>query len=82
MPIQTTVFAQIMAFADHDELNRCTVARYMPSSESQERKTGAESASWLEKQWWFLPLKGFDRRAKRHLNQVPKSNADFNLGLK
>lgn len=59
-----------------------TVARYMPTSESKERKTGADSSEWLEKKWWFFPLKGFDSRAKHHLNQVSKSNAEFNLGIK
>ncbi len=56
-------------------------ARFFPKGQSHERKTGAESRDWLERQAWFKPLKARLDNAESHFNQVDKVNADFNLGV-
>ncbi|MGE3681286.1 MAG: SDR family NAD(P)-dependent oxidoreductase [Bdellovibrionales bacterium] len=57
-------------------------ARLLPHGKSRQRKTGAESSRWLHHQIWAKPIKEINRRAQRRYNQMARSEAEFNLGLR
>jgi NAD(P)-dependent dehydrogenase (short-subunit alcohol dehydrogenase family) len=53
----------------------------MPKSEARERKTGAQSQGWLNRQLWYKPLLAIEQKAEQELNQQKKYDAEYNMGL-
>jgi short-subunit dehydrogenase len=53
--------------------------RFLPQGVSQERKTGAASRSWLDRQAWARPFLWIRELAQREFNEVEKFDAEFNL---
>lgn len=57
------------------------VASRMPQGQSHERKTGADSRGLLKRSWLGLPFRLRAKTLEKALNQKPKHDADFNLGV-
>jgi short-subunit dehydrogenase len=56
-------------------------ARFFPQGQSTERKTGAESRTWLQNQPWFGPLRLLSEKAEKDYNQSEKFDPDFTMGM-
>ncbi len=56
-------------------------SRFFPQGQSTERRTGAESRTWLQNQPWFGPLRLLSEKAEKDYNQSEKFDPDFNLGM-
>jgi short-subunit dehydrogenase len=59
-----------------------TAASFFPKGQSEVRLTGAQSKQWLESQSWYAPFRSLMESSKAEFNQVEKTDAVFNLGLK
>lgn len=70
-----TLFPELYAFVMRQ------ANRFFPKGQSLERKTGAQSRNWLDRQIWYWPFQGTTRRAEKRFNQVEKFDPDFNLGV-
>lgn len=57
------------------------MAAALPTGDSLERKTGAQSAALVEKSKMLAPIRANAKRAEATYNQEPRHDADFNLGL-
>ena len=69
-------FPELFAFAMQ------AAASFFPEGQSEVRQTGAQSKGWLEQQSWYSPFRPLMEESKAKLNQVEKSDAGFNLGLR
>jgi short-subunit dehydrogenase len=58
-----------------------TAARFFPTGQSSEHRTGAESKQWLERQSWYSYLQPGIATAQEENNQREGADARFNLGL-
>jgi short-subunit dehydrogenase len=56
-------------------------ARFFPQGQSTERRTGAESRTWLQNQPWFGPLRLLSEKAEKDYNQSEKFDPDFTMGM-
>lgn len=56
--------------------------RLLPKGQSHKRRTGADSQSWLTKQFWAQPFVKIMHRAQSQYNEHEKSDAEFNLNLR
>lgn len=65
------LFAQINSF----------VSRLLPHGRSQERQTGAEARGLFSSLTWLKPIQWISRQAQIQNNQVPKFDAEANLGI-
>lgn len=57
------------------------LAGLMPNGQSHQRKTGAESRGLLERSILAAPIRWYSQKLEKELNQRPKRDADFNLGI-
>jgi hypothetical protein len=57
------------------------VARMLPTGDSKVRKTGFESSRSFKKSLLLKPLQARATKAEEMYNQVPKDDADFNMGI-
>lgn len=81
----STTKLAVLAQAHFPELFAFTIlkaATFFPKGQSGERLTGAQSKEWLECQPWYSPFRRIMETAKAELNQMEKTDAAFNLGLK
>lgn len=58
------------------------VNRLLPQDFSDQRKTGAESQSFLRKQPWAKPFMEIMKSAQKKYNEHEKSDANFNLNIR
>lgn len=76
---------RVMAAAVFPEtLNMLMAAltRLLPSGHSYEYRTGAQSRALFDRKWFLRPLRRLADAAEKELNQHPRENAAFNMGLK
>jgi short-subunit dehydrogenase len=55
------------------------INRLLPQGVSQERKTGALSRSWLDRQAWARPFRWIRENAQLRFNEEEKFDAEFNM---
>lgn len=70
-----TMFPETMAWG------MAFMNRMLPRGKNPTYKTGAESSAYFDHKMWSYFLRKRAHRAERSLNQVPKSDAKFNMGL-
>lgn len=58
------------------------IARVLPRNNSSARFTGAESTGLLKRHFWGRSILNTQEKSEAGWNQLEKSNADFNLGIK
>lgn len=58
------------------------LARLMPSGNSYEHRTGAQSRDLFDEKWFLKPIRHVARKNEQRFNQHPHEDARFNLGLK
>ncbi len=74
----------VFAHTNFPEISQAFMAlanRFLPQGQSQIRKTGADSKSWLESQIWARPFNRILHRAQKKFNEHEKSDAEFNMNL-
>ncbi len=57
------------------------VGALLPRGQSPERRTGAQSQTWLKKQVWGEPIIKIQEEAQKRFNERPREDAAFNLNL-
>jgi short-subunit dehydrogenase len=80
----TTAKLAVFAQANFPELYAFglrSAARFFPRGQSSERRTGAESKDWLERQSWYSFFQSAMQSTREDNNQTDKTEAEFNLGL-
>ncbi len=80
----STAKLAVMAQSNFPEISAFvmrTAARFFPKGQSFERKTGAESRDWLERQSWYPFFQPAIEAAEEENNQKPDAEPRFNLEL-